>query len=825
MFFHPLLPPVLGLLAGCLAGGALPPDWRPLWLGVGLTLAGLALAWLALRHLALFAARSPGSPSLSLHQLLGLAGASLVLGLGLAAWDAAPPPPDHLVHEADGQDHMLVADVLTAPEPLVRNSRLDLAAVSLDGRPTRGRLHLSLAPQWAPPPPGARVRLKVQPQPITSLANPGGYDYAAEQARQGFLVRAYAGAQAGLTVLGRGEAPAWQVWREEGRARLGLLLERLPPGPSRGLLRALILGQRGQLPPTLKEAFADLGAAHLLAISGLHLGLVWGAAFLLCRLGLAAWPRLALALPAPKLAALLALIPAAAYAGLAGASLPTLRALVMAGALAAALLLNRPYHAVGGLTLAALVILLLWPQSPASLSFQLSFTAVAAILLVVGPASYRLARRGNTPVGRWAARLGGWAWFSAGIGVAMLPLGVLYFHTLPFLFLPANLVLVPLTALGILPLGLAGAALGLFWPAGGLLVWRAALAPAGWAVEAAQALAAVPGATWFLAGPGPWAVGLVYAAAGVFFLARGAWRQPVALLLALAAVGAGLWPAAPAPGAAPPPGLTAWVLDVDQGSAAVVRLPQGQVVVVDGGGWPNSGFDMGRRVVAPFLWSQGIRRVHAVVASHSHPDHTDGLPFILEHFAPDELWSNGEPGEPADQGSYGRLLTLAASRGISLLTPGHGLSPAFSLGGAEVRVLWPPPPPAPRPDNPNQQSLWLGFGQDGAWLWLPGDNGPAQERALAPLLPRGGSQILAAPHHGGVDSCTPELLDRLAPQAVLFSCGAFNRFGMPRPAALAALAARGIPWYSTARHGCLTLAATAGVWRITPWLALPRPTR
>ena len=309
------------------------------------------------------------------------------------------------------------------------------------------------------------------------------------------------------------------VWLERARGHLGKLISALPPGPGRSLVRALVLGQRGELGTPVREAFAATGAAHLLAISGLHLGMVWGLAYLILRLMLAAWPALALRLPVPKLAAFGALLPCAAYAALAGGSLPTLRALVMAACLVAALLFDRPYRPGGALALAALVIGVIWPKAPLTLSFQMSFIAVAAILLAAAPLANRL--KGRSTAARILGGLTGWLLLSAVVGLAVLPVTLRAFHQVPFLWLPANAVLIPLTAMLCLPLSLLGSALGLIWQAAGLWILHSALWPAQEAVDLALYLSGLNGAVHFMAGPGAVAVVVIYAAALAFILPRG----------------------------------------------------------------------------------------------------------------------------------------------------------------------------------------------------------------------------------------------------------------------------------------------------------------
>lgn len=797
---HPLLWPALGLLAGIWLADRWP-GLQPLapWC---LAAAGLGfLAWLG------------QGPARGRRLLPLLALACLVLGAGLLAWGRGQTlPPDHLRGQADNTPRDLVAQVVGAPQPAGHGSKLLARAESLDGQPVSGLLSLSLPGDAPEPVVGHRLAARVKLKPVVGFANPGSFDYAEFLALQDLYVQAYAGRRADLRDLGPGPG-GWRVRLEAARQRLGQAFGRLGRGEAAGLLRALVLGQRGGLEPETRQAFAATGAAHLLAISGLHLGLVWGWSFLALRLLLAAWPALALRVSAPKLAAGLALVPALGYSLLAGGSTPTLRALTMAACLVAALMAERPYRPAGGLALAALVVGLLWPEAPLTLSFQLSFTAVAAILLAAAPLARRLAgRRGWR---RWLGGLAGWLALSALVALATWPLAARHFHQIPWLSVPANALAIPLVAMLALPLALVGGGLALVWPAAGDWLLGLATWPAGAGLTVIKWLAGLPGAVSFVAGPGPWALVLLYAAALAGLCLARPWRWRAGAALAVLALA--VWWAEARP-LAPDGKLRVWVLDVGQGSAAVARLPDGRVLVVDAGGGRGD-VDTGQAVVAPFLWSLGLGRADFLACSHSHPDHAGGLPFLARWLDPAEVWHNGEP---PNQGPYGRLLELAGQGGAALRGP-EDLAGRSELGGASLRVLWPPPGSQDWRLSENDRSLWIGLGLGRTWLWLPGDSGPGIERRVLPDLPRGGEQILVAAHHGGRGSCSAELLAALRPRVVVFSAGCANGFGMPRPEVRARVAAAGAALYWTGISGCLELTSDGERWSVRPWLAEGRP--
>ena len=289
-----------------------------------------------------------------------------------------------------------------------------------------------------------------------------------------------------------------------------------------------------------------------------------------------------------------------------------------------------------------------------------------------------------------------------------------------------------------------------------------------------------------------------------------------AALACLMAAGA-WWLEAPHP--KPDGRLFARVLDVGQGQAVVLTLPDGKVLVVDAGGLSGGSLDTGRQVVAPFLWSLGIGRVFALAASHADFDHTGGLPFLARWFSPRQIWTNGLAAKPG--GSYAALLAEAGAGQARLLGPGELFS-LKQLGGARVSLLWPLPGGAPKGWKSNDASLWLGFALGDCAIWLPGDAGPKVERRVAPLLPRTGKQIILAPHHGAKHSLSPALLQRLKPEAVVISAGWQNRFGFPRRSTMERIQAHGAAIWQTALNGCISLSTDGRGWRITPYLQKPR---
>jgi competence protein ComEC len=397
---------------------------------------------------------------------VGMAAAGFALA-GFSSWRAAPWPV--LPRTAT-----IVAGTISDVEMLPEGRRVTLAGPSLDGdapmaRAVRIRLRGADSGTFAP---GDVLRVRALLRAPAAPSYPGGWDMQRDAWFGG--MGGYGFAIGPAVLVQAGKASGWQSWREGIAARVMAAL----PGARGAIAATLLTGLGAAIPPGDRAAFQASGLAHLLAVAGLHVGIVMGLVFALVRYGLASREFVALHWPVKRIATSAAVGGGLLYLALTGAHIPILRSFAMACLVTLAVFTGRRAISVRALALAALVLMVWRPSLVMGVSFQMSFAAVLALVAGWEAGAPRLALLG---AGRWwrgaALYVGGLALTSALAGTASLPYAAYHFGTANVFYVPANMVAVPLTALWVMPWGMAALAL---MPVG---LERLALAPMGLGVD------------------------------------------------------------------------------------------------------------------------------------------------------------------------------------------------------------------------------------------------------------------------------------------------------------------------------------------------------
>lgn len=583
--------------------------------------------------------------------------------------------------------------------------------------------------------PRGEVRVVGTLFPTRPATVPGGFDEAAWLARRGGRhVLA-------VETVGAHTAPPF-------RTRLRNALTARLPEREAALVRALVLGERDDL-GEMRASFADAGLGHVLALSGLHLGVLATVVTFLVR-------------PLGSVAGLIVALFALAFAAWIGPSPSLVRAAMMvavAGTVKAARLGIVPPAVT--LSVAATIALLWRPSDVDDLSFRLSYLSLVGLLALGVPWSGRLLEgRKRHP---WAWLLAAFATFVSAT-VPTVPVLAGAFGTVPILGFLSSAVAIPITTV-LLPLASVAAVVGVVVPplegafAPGVTVVARSLS---FVAEAGARLPSLPLAPFGPVATAAWTLAwlpFVWTVRGSFAARRAA--MGVAVLLAAAVA---------APHAVPAPELV--VLDVGQGDAILVRLPGRTEILIDAGGTPFSDFDVGERIVVPALRALDVDEIELLVTTHPDADHIEGMTSLLRDMPVARLaYGHPAPGTPL----WDRLVATADAYGVPMIQVRRGQS--LQLGEATVHVLHPVAEPT---GNPNDDSVALRIDWRGRpWIVTLGDMSSRIEATL-PLPP---AEVLVAAHHGSGSSTSEETLQAIQPSIVVVSVGR-NRFGHPHPEVL-----------------------------------------
>ncbi len=562
-------------------------------------------------------------------------------------------------------------------------------------------------------------------------------------------------------------------------------------GPRRWpLAAALTVSPEAALPVELRQRFARAGLAHILSISGLHVGILAGALIILLRAG-----RLS-----PPVARLAGTVLVAGYIWMLGFPAPALRS----GGLLALWCWSRARQRppVPGTILAgtALVVVAADPWTVFEPGPWLSFAGVWGC----GSASRwweRVAReargRGVRRVLRWLTPLV----VSAGAVLATSPIQALAFGSVTPVAVAANIAAIPLAAFATpaLALALVLAAIPGAMPAAALAASASGLALDG-LEQVASLAAALPSATFTVEAPFAWAA--VTGALAIWLLHPARGRRPARQLLAHRVVSAALvllaglawWPVLGARSAPDGDGrLALHFLSVGQGDAAAIRTPHGRWIVIDGG--PRApGLDAGARKVVPFLRRHGARRVDVVVASHGDADHLGGIPAVLT-LLPAELVL--EPGAVDGRPLYAELLADIAKDHARWHPARAG--ERFAIDGVTIRIWHPDSATIAARWAANENSVVLTVEYGAFRALFGGDAGLPMEALRAGTI--GAVTVLKVGHHGSRSASGEAWLEDLKPVVCIIEVGARNTYGHPDPGTVARLRDRGCGVWRTDRDG------------------------
>ena len=628
--------------------------------------------------------------------------------------------------------------------------------------------------------PGSEISASVRFIPLSNPRNPHEFDFKKWMARNGFYSQATVMDVHEVIQTSKGINVIWPGLRSS----LLKLVDRSFSEKTAVLAKALLIGYKHELQQEERIAFARSGLSHIMAVSGLHVGFIvapfWLLIPFLWKYKWGKWLGILL------LTSLLLF-----YAGITGFSASVSRASLMAWLLTYGKLFHKVRDSVNLMAVAAFILLIINPRQLYDVGFQLSFSAVLIILMILPQAQRLISEKYRQT---WVGSLWMIILVSIVVQIGLFPVLTYYFGEFSIIGPIANVLVVPLLSF-IVPVSLALLPLSALMPE--LSGWIFIPAEYGlqWIQWVASTLGSMEGSWLVFEQPSGW-VFLIWIAAialtASLRIPEVRWKYLILLLVALNG-----WQVEKIVQYRSGPVLEMVMLDVGQGDAVYIKSPTGKHILVDAGRWSPLA-NSGDQVILPFLRSRGITHLDAVFLSHPHADHIGGMPSIINEISISTIYQSGYPYESA---LYLNMLAAAERTGTEIIDLKKG---DIVLTDPLIRIFVLGPDGKRHNSNPNDHSLVLKFKYGETAFLFTGDAEDHQERRI---INRYGdflkSDILKAGHHGSRTSSTPPFLNYVQPDAILVSLSFRNMFRHPHPEAVQRLINTGAKIEYTSLEGAI----------------------
>jgi len=753
------------------------------------------------------------------------------LGANHAQLQSSPPSAKNHIWNAIGekQEAVIVGTLAAMPGFNGKTSRLQVAVQFMrlsdwhNLTPIEGNILLrmegALSNQFFP---GDTLVIRADLKRPTSFLSPGSFDFSQYLARQDIWITGFIRSPLFLRKLSHKSSflNKLRYFPEKVRNAIGREIDtRVSPQLS-GLYRAILLGDRSGVSHTVLEQFKASGAMHILAISGIHMSVIGTLLFVLFYRTLSLSQTMLLNFNVRKMAVLFCLPLLIFYSMLAGLNSPVIRSVIMSTVVIAGICIDRKKSVSELLFFAAFLILTISPLQLFTASFQLSFTAVAAILFILPTLKQLLITPSEEKAGQTAIYKVS-TWLTAGLLVstvatfATAPLALYYFNRLSLIGPVTNIILEPLICLWSLTCGVIAIPFLFFIPEVGDFFLQIGSYGLQVSLNFVHFCSSFTYSDFRLPTPPLWLIFLYYLFFLLVTLQAGRKKRLTFLAMAPFCIVIILFFYLPnrfiTKQTRP---FTISFLDVGQGSSTLLEFPSGFRVLIDGGGSSYLSTMVGERVIAPYLWKNGISRIDAIIVTHPDADHYNGLPFIVEHFSPSTVWLNSFTGHDTFFEDFLQQIENKGAASIIAADDQQLRQQPELLHCIANTTRWREDEYARDSGRKENSGLIVKACAKDLCLLFPGDIGEGAEHALVEKGYALHANILLSPHHGSATSNSEQFLKAVKPEHMVVSSGKGKKNIFPHPDLDRLCSVNGINLLQTAQYGTIEIVSASKGYKI-----------
>lgn len=784
----PIIPITIAYLAGLVSGSIF--NYFPI------TVAAAIIVFIIVEAI-LYKTNSPVSPFSKHLPFLFLV---LLFGLFYYQLLSVPPAYNDISRYIDKDKITIEGMIYKPPDEYKKKDVVYVKAKKVysqdKAKKASGRIRLSIFNQDIKLKYGDIIRFDANLKKPRGFWNPGAFDYEAYLARRGIFTIASISEKDKIEITGNaGNLFFRTIFDMQGRIRSAI--NALLTGPPAAILKAMIIGDSTDLTDEIRDAFMASGTTHILSISGSHLGLIAVFIFFFMRLLIGILPekillRITIYTTPTKIAAMTAILPVIFYTLISGAQTATVRSMIMILVFILAILVDRGNEILNSLALSCLIILLIDPLSIHDISFQLTMVSVLFIALAIEVRKQGTSEgkgKGEGFINSVRGKIITYLFITIAVSLGTAPIVAFYFRQVAWVGLFANSIVVPIAGLVIVPLGLLSSIISIF--TGEIFLSGLNEFLLNLFYSLVRLFAQIPYAETHIASPGIFYLSLFY------ILVLLLYRQLQINYKAIIFIGLMLFLLIARP-------LTSQLvrdfkvtfLDVGQGDSAVIEFPDKKVMIIDSGGMFSETFDIGRAVLAPFLWDKGIYTIDYLVLSHPQLDHVGGFPYLAQKFKVIEAWENGDEGQSI---AYKRFAGLIAEKAVQQKTQPKDMI----IENNEVRVSAFKTEES-KSSSVNDRSIVLKISHKNYSFLFSGDiEKNAQDLMLKEAELK--SNVIKVPHHGAKSSLNENFIKAVSPEIAVISVGYQNRYRHPSPEHIEAYEEIGANIFRTDRDGAILM--------------------